>query len=297
MKTVRDIMSPVVFCLEESAFLPEAAQSLRDHAISGAPVINGEGQYVGVVSQTDINSKIASVFESDMSVDRFLDQALPTDLQSVRVKDIMSTRLLRISAQSSLEELGNALLVGGVHRLLVAEDDNVIGLVTTTDLIHGLLSPERNSEREPGRPTPKPYLFETELAFDEGAVRLKSAFGSEITLEPPPEFGGTGRYMSPEDLFVASLSACLCLTFQDLAKRARLNVLSYKCRAIGRLEGDGVSQRFTRIDLYPRIVVEGSAERAEQVLTQAKLRCLVGRSSDVIAVLHSKIESGSFQEK
>lgn len=297
MKTVREVMSPVVFCLQESAFLPEAAQSLRDHAISGAPVVDSEGQYVGVLSQTDVNSKIASVFESDMSVDRFLDMGIPTDLQSVMVKEIMTRRILKISADSSLEELGNALLVGGVHRLLVADGEEVIGLVTTTDLIHGLLSPEGAADREPARPSPKPYLFETELALDAGVVRLKSAFGSELTLEPPPEFGGTGRHMSPEDLFVAALSSCMCLTFQDLAKRARLNILSYKCRAIGRLEGDGVSQRFTRVDLYPKIVVDGSVERTEQVLAQAKLRCLVGRSSDVICVLHPKIEAGSLQEK
>lgn len=296
MKTVRDIMSPVVFCLEDTAFLPEASQSLRNHSISGAPVVNSDNEYVGVLSQTDINSKIASLFEDDMSAERLLDQGVPADLQSVRVRDVMSDQILKVSAEASLEELGQALLVGGVHRLLVADGDEIVGLVSTTDLIHGFLSPEGEPGREPARPTPKPYLFETELTLDEGVVRLKSAFGSELALEPPPEFGGVGRHMSPEDLFVASISSCLCLTFNEFAKKARLNILEYKCRAIGRLEGDGVSQRFTRVDLYPRIKVAGSAERTEQVLTQAKLRCLVGRSSDVIAVLHPKIEEHPLQE-
>lgn len=297
MKTVKDVMSPVVFCLDETLFLPEAAQSLRDHSISGAPVIDTQGHYVGVLSQTDINSQIARLFEADMAVERFLDHGVPADLQSVRVRDIMSTQILKISAQATLEELGDALLVGGVHRLLVAEGEEIIGLVTTTDLVHGLLSPDGDSSREPARPSPKPYLFETELTWDDGMVRLKSAFGPEIALEPPLEFGGTGRFMSPEDLFVASLSSCLCLTFYELARRAELRIADYTCRAIGRLEGDGVSQRFTRVDLYPKIIVDGSVERTEQVLSQAKLRCLVGRSSDVIAVVHPKIESCTFQEK
>ncbi len=296
MKTVKDVMSPVVFCLEESMLLPEAAQSLRDHTISGAPVINSDGHYVGVLSQTDVNSQIARAFEAEEDTGSFNCETVPAEFHSMRVGDIMTSQILKISSQASLEELGKALLVGGVHRLLVVEGEEIIGLVTTTDLIHGLLSPDGDSSREPVRPAPKPYLFETELVCDEGTVRLKSAFGPEITLEAPPEFGGSGRYMSPEDLFVASLSSCLCLTFHELAERAGLRILDYRCRAIGRLEGDGVSQRFTRVDLYPRIQVDGSVQRTEQVLGQAKLRCLVGRSSDVIAVLHPKIEERTFQE-
>jgi CBS domain-containing protein/organic hydroperoxide reductase OsmC/OhrA len=296
MKTVRDIMSPVVFCLEDNQFLPEAAQALRNHSISGAPVLNAAKQYVGVLSQTDINAKVASVIDDVGRLRDVLEGGFPPDIESIRVRDIMTPEILKISSEASLEELGQALLVGGVHRLLVSQDNEVIGLVSTTDLIHGFLSPEGDDAREPKRPSPKPYLFETELTLDNGVARLKGPYGAEIDLEPPPEFGGTGRYSSPEDLFVGSINACLSLTFHEFAKRANVKVYSYTCRAIGRLEGDGVSQRFTRVDLYPKIRVEGSAERAEKILMQAKLRCLVGRSSDVIAVLHPKIESQPFQE-
>ena len=54
MKTVRDIMNPVVICLEHSAFLPEAAQQLRERGISGAPVINADGDYVRYADGTQI---------------------------------------------------------------------------------------------------------------------------------------------------------------------------------------------------------------------------------------------------
>lgn len=297
MKTVRDIMSPIVFCVDDSTFLPQAAQSLRDHSISGAPVVNDQGEYVGVLSQTDVNKVLASVSEEASRASfSFEDYGVSPDVQSVRVKDVMTAHILKISADATLEELGQALLVGSVHRLLVEDDGEVIGLVTTTDLIHGFLSPESNSESTPPRPTPKPYLFENELTLDQDVVRLRGPFGAEISLEPPPEFGGAGQYASPEDLFVASISSCLGLTFKEFAKKARLPIVGYSCRAIGRLEGDGVSQRFTRVDLYPKIKVRGTQERVEQILMQAKLRCLVGRSSDVIAVLHPKIEVLPLQE-
>lgn len=291
MKTVRDIMSPVVYCVRDTAFLIEAAAELRKHTISGAPVVDEDGEYVGVISQSDISAKFAGAIADVSTFQSMLEDDIAPDMESVMVKDVMTTHLLKISIDADLKEVGQALLIAGVHRLLVVDQGTVVGLVTTTDLIHGFIEPEFSSVEQLSKPVRKPYLFETELSFSDNVVQITSSFGNEMQLEPPPEFGGTGKHSSPEDLFVASISSCLCLTFADFAKRRKMEIVEYKCRAIGRLEGDGVSQRFTRVDLYPRVKVKGSRDLAGQLLEQAKLRCLVGRSSDVAVVLHAKVEA------
>ncbi len=280
MKTVRHIMSPVVYCMREYASLSEAAEALRSRLISGAPVIDRDGEYVGIISQSDISSTLAKGV---------------TDLTSVMVREIMTSHILKISVDADMKELGQALMIAGVHRLLVVEEGNVVGLVSTSDLIQGVLESGSSGVEPLKRPARQPYMFETELSYMNGVVNLTSSFGNELVLEPPPEFGGSGRHSSPEDLFVASISACLCLTFSRLAEGRGLVLQEYRCRAIGRLEGDGVSLRFTRVDLYPRIKVVGSIARAERLLAQAKLTCLVGRSSDIVVALHPKIESESLQ--
>lgn len=291
MRTVREIMNPIVYCVSEEDYLPEASKGLKEHTVTGAPVVNRDGDYVGVLSQTDINRCLAGQLGDETSFQDILEGGIPADLSTTRVRDIMTKDILKVSAGATLEELGQALLIGGVHRLLVVDEGEVVGLVSTTDLIHGFLKPQDSVKDTPPRPKRKPYLFESEVVLDDSKVKVTAAGGSGLTLEPPPEFGGTGEHLSPEDLFVTSISSCLALTFREFASRKKLEVVSYACRAIGRLEGDGVSLRFTRVDLYPRVKVRGSAEEAERILTQAKLRCLVGRSSDVIAVLHPKIES------
>ena len=88
---------------------------------------------------------------------------------------------------------------------------------------------------------------------------------------------------------MASIGSCLCLTFKDFAAKAGETVQGMTCRAIGRLEGDGTGLRFSRVDLYPKIVVTGSVDKAEKLLQQAKIRCLVGRSADVFVMLHPEI--------
>ena len=170
---------------------------------------------------------------------------------------------------------------------MVSDGDEVIGLVSTTDLIHGFLSPEKPGEVVRAKPH-TPYLFETELRMD-GNVLVMSGPGDDLELEAPPEFGGSGTKFSPEDLFVASIGSCLCLTFKEFAAKAGETVKSMTCRAIGRLEGDGTGLRFSRVDLYPKVTITGSVDKAEKLMQQAKLRCLVGRSADVFVMLHSEI--------
>lgn len=290
MKFVRDIMSPLVVTVMDRWFLPEACRQFEKYAISAAAVVNKDGDYVGFLSNTDISARVAAFTGSTQSFQSVLENEVPPDLSSVQVQEVMSRQLLKISAHASLEELGQTLLIAGVHRLLVVEEEVVVGLVSTTDLIQGLLSEAKPRNAKQARHTP--YLFETELNSDADAVYLRTSAGCLIELESPPEFGGSGQRSSPEDLFVASISSCLCLTFRELAKRNRLEVWQYDCRAIGRLEGDATNLRFSRVDLYPKIKVAGAGkERIEQLLVQAKLRCLVGRSADVIVIIHPDIQT------
>ena len=95
MKTVRDIMNPVVICLEHSAFLPEAAQQLRERGISGAPVINADGDYVGLLSITDINSVMARDMDDKESMQKILEGDIPRDIASLQVKEVMTPHISR----------------------------------------------------------------------------------------------------------------------------------------------------------------------------------------------------------
>ena len=57
----KDIMTRNVLTVSEEWTVPELARFLTNHSISGAPVTNGEGKLVGVVSVTDIARAADSV--------------------------------------------------------------------------------------------------------------------------------------------------------------------------------------------------------------------------------------------
>ena len=66
--------------------------------------------------------------------------------------------------------------------------------------------------------------------------------GQTLAASATPAFGGDSQKADPEELFVASLSACHMLWFLDFARRERLRVLSYVFtpRRCGCVDGGGL---------------------------------------------------------
>ena len=91
-----------------------------------------------------------------------------------------------------------------------------------------------------------------------------------------PEFGGDAAKADPEELFVASLSACHMLWFLDFSRRERLRVRSYEDEAEGTMDGT----RFTGVVLRPRAEFESEVEREtlEGLHHRAHEACFIANS-------------------
>ena len=96
-----------------------------------------------------------------------------------------------------------------------------------------------------------------------------------------PAFRGDPSRHNPEDLFVASLSACHMLFFLSLAARQGIRVLAYEDDAQGTMvtDGDG-GGKFDEVVLRPRVTIaEGSdAELVAQLHVMAHERCFIANS-------------------
>jgi organic hydroperoxide reductase OsmC/OhrA len=100
--------------------------------------------------------------------------------------------------------------------------------------------------------------------------------GQTLAGSSMPGVGGDPEKADPEELFVASLSACHMLWFLDFARRERLRVLSYEDRAEGVMDGT----RFVEVVLRPRVRFAGDV--AQDVLTRLHERaheaCFIANS-------------------
>jgi CBS domain-containing protein len=174
MSTVREIMQPDVITIPPNAGIGELVQLLDRHHITGVPVVDEQEVLVGVVSMTDVlrlAREMAQVPEAARwglgttlqssgpglaggpplegeffayyitPHGQYVDvtdqiRSFPDDLfEGYRVEDVMTQAPHTVSPDAAVGELARSLLNWKVHRALVAEEGQLRGIVTTTDLL------------------------------------------------------------------------------------------------------------------------------------------------------------------
>lgn len=155
--TAADLMSPDVLTVPEDMTVRDLAAFLMENEISGAPVVDGEGRLVGVVSVIDIADLAAGAEEDvdggeEASPGSFFATGFNTGAPEgladlgpfegeggeVRVAEIMNPEVYSVTEDATVSQVASTLLNHHIHRLLVIEEGRVLGIITTSDLL-GLL--------------------------------------------------------------------------------------------------------------------------------------------------------------
>jgi organic hydroperoxide reductase OsmC/OhrA len=101
-----------------------------------------------------------------------------------------------------------------------------------------------------------------------------------LPMSSAPGFQGDASRVNPEQLFVASLSACHALTYLFLAARNGVAVTNYADDAEGWLEMTGGKLTMSRVRLRPRITLaDGTDEvKARELTAKAHRNCFIANS-------------------
>jgi organic hydroperoxide reductase OsmC/OhrA len=100
-----------------------------------------------------------------------------------------------------------------------------------------------------------------------------------IAVGPPPQFGGTDRVWSPEELFVGAILECLWTTFEAYARRDKLVVRKWSGSGLAILDRVERVPSFTSIELMVRIEVDaGNEDRGRTLLAKAEDNCIISHA-------------------
>lgn len=126
------------------------------------------------------------------------------------------------------------------------------------------------------------YFYSTEVEWTgERTGDLRAPVLPSLHIDAPPEFKGHDGAWTPEHLFVASVNSCFMTTFLAIAENSKLEFVSFKAGAKGKLEKlDGQGFIMTEIVLRPKLVIHNArdAERAARILEKAERNCLISNS-------------------
>ncbi|WIY00418.1 CBS domain-containing protein [Amycolatopsis mongoliensis] len=123
----RDIMTTPTFALTPSATLEEAAEMMTRHGFTTMPVVDADGQLIGLLSEEDILR--APVPPGDPDTGVMLDGGPRT------VGAVMRKQGLALRGDTDVQELAGLMTDAEVRSAPVVEDGRVVGMVTFRDVL------------------------------------------------------------------------------------------------------------------------------------------------------------------
>ncbi len=135
MKTVRDLMTVDVSTVDRSEVVGTVRDRLLDRRIHAVPVVDAGGRVVGIVSSLDLVEEWAP------------EQGITT---------VMSTDVRFVDSGATVAQVASAMLDERIHHLVVVDGTELVGIVSSLDLLRELAhripeqlrpAPERSDER------------------------------------------------------------------------------------------------------------------------------------------------------
>ena len=126
---VRDLMSSNVFASKPDDSVAELRDLMYEHNVRHIPVVDSDGDLVGVVSQRDL-LRNSLVEQSD--VPGFLEDEI---LNRVRVDELMTTDPEAVDPESDIRNAADLMIENKYGCLPVVEGRRLVGILTESDFV------------------------------------------------------------------------------------------------------------------------------------------------------------------
>jgi len=130
---VSTIMTENLVTINHTDDLTNAESLFKEHAIRHIPVVSGQ-EIIGMLSYTDLLrvSYADTVDDGEKDVETVV-------FNMFTVEQVMAKNLVKVSPDTTIKEVAEILSQKEFHALPVVNDNELVGIVTTTDLINFLL--------------------------------------------------------------------------------------------------------------------------------------------------------------
>jgi len=153
----REVMSHPVRQLTSWTPVREAAAFLLRHGISGAPVLDEHGHWLGVFTQHDLARYVQNGLAPRYAERTLESREIIADLSALTldkfgetpVHDFMTRGLFTVFPEATLEEVVHTLTSFKIHRVFVIEEHKheLVGVITTMDVMKHLDRPSQHRKK------------------------------------------------------------------------------------------------------------------------------------------------------
>jgi CBS domain-containing protein len=124
-----DVMTRPVLTVRADDSIEQAAALLAGNATTAAPVLDAEGDLIGIVSEGDL-LRVRMAREPDAT------RQGPAQRHAVIVADVMTRNVVVMTPDADLTDIAKAMLHHAVHSVpIVSDAGQVVGIISRLDLL------------------------------------------------------------------------------------------------------------------------------------------------------------------
>ena len=148
MLTAKDIMSTELITLASDMDFSSAARILLEKHINGAPVVNADGELVGILCQSDLVAQhkklpvpsLLTLLDSfvQLTSSRHLEQQA-RKIAALTVGEAMSAEPVTVRSDTTIETIAALMVDSNLHTLPVVDNGNLVGIIGKEDVLRTLL--------------------------------------------------------------------------------------------------------------------------------------------------------------
>ncbi len=146
-QTAADIMTTSLVLLHPGDNVPKIAATLAEHHISAAPVVDGEGRVLGMVSEGDLMRRLGAGHATrrawwlEMLAEG--EDLAPDFLEYIRQEtrsaaEVMTRDVVTVPETMPVAEIADLLMQRGIKRVPVLRAGKVVGIVSRADIVRTL---------------------------------------------------------------------------------------------------------------------------------------------------------------
>jgi CBS domain-containing protein len=140
-------MTPDVITVPPETPVLAIARLLADRGISAVPVVDAQGQAVGVVTDADLIRRLAGEVDKPAGwfAGLFSNQERDAEryarTHGVTARDVMTSDLVAVDPDTLASAVAHLMEDRGIRRVLVTQEGRLKGIVSRADLLRALVAP------------------------------------------------------------------------------------------------------------------------------------------------------------
>lgn len=185
--TVGDIMTKRVISVREETPFKELVRLMKDHDVSGLPVLDSSGCLAGIVTEADLLEVVGEptgIKKRHTQFGRLLDRlitheagTIDTSTAHISAKSLMTSELITTTPETPVREAARNIVESGVKRLPVVDESlRLVGVVSRQDLLRPYLRDDERIREEVLENLAKKVLWidpsTIKVLVEQGVVKL-----------------------------------------------------------------------------------------------------------------------------